>query len=80
MATRRPVTGIQHLLSHTTGLTYGGFLRAELPSIRPTAAGISRAGTDTLEEFVQKLSQVPLLYEPGSQWSYSLATDVWASN
>ena len=24
----------------------------------------------------KKLSQVPLLYEPGSQWSYSLATDV----
>ncbi|MBM28978.1 MAG: serine hydrolase [Halieaceae bacterium] len=80
MATRRPVTPmtIQHLLSHTAGLTYGGFLPGlELP-VDPVyaAAGISRAGTDTLEEFVQKLSQVPLLYEPGSQWSYSLATDV----
>ena len=80
MATRRPVTPmtIQHLLSHTAGLTYGGFLPGlELP-VDPAyaAAGISRAGTDTLEEFVQKLSQVPLLYEPGSQWSYSLATDV----
>ena len=80
MATRRPATPmtIQHLLSHTAGLTYGGFLPGlELP-VDPAyaAAGISRAGTDTLEEFVQKLSQVPLLYEPGSQWSYSLATDV----
>ena len=80
MATRRPVTPmtIQHLLSHTAGLTYGGFLPGlELP-VDPAyaAAGISRAGTDTLKEFVQKLSQVPLLYEPGSRWSYSLATDV----
>ena len=80
MATRRPVTPmtIQHLLSHTAGLTYGGFLPGlELP-VDPAyaAAGISRSGTDTLEEFVQKLSHVPLLYEPGSRWSYSLATDV----
>ena len=80
MATRRPITPmtIQHLLSHTAGLTYGGFLPGlELP-VDPAyaAAGISRSGIDTLEEFVQKLSQVPLLYEPGSRWSYSLATDV----
>ena len=69
---------IQHLLCHTAGLTYGGFLPGlELP-VDPAyaAAGISRSGADTLEEFVEKLSRVPLLYEPGSRWSYSLATDV----
>ena len=33
-------------------------------------------GTDTLQEFAEKLAQVPLLYEPGSRWSYSLSTDV----
>ena len=80
MVTRRPATPmtIQHLLSHTAGLTYGGFLPGlELPVDQAyAAAGISRSGNDTLEEFVQKLSQVPLLYEPGSRWSYSLATDV----
>ena len=80
MTTRPPAAPmtIQHLLCHTAGLTYGGFLPGlELP-VDPAyaAAGISRAGTDTLEEFVEKLSQVPLLYEPGSRWSYSLATDV----
>lgn len=80
MTTRRPSTPmtIQHLLSHTSGLTYGGFLPGlELP-VDPTyaAAGISRAGTDTLEAFAEKLSQVPLLYDPGSRWSYSLATDI----
>ena len=80
IATRPPATPmtIQHLLSHTAGLTYGGYLPGlDLP-VDPAyaAAGISRAGTDTLEDFVQKLSQVPLLYDPGSRWSYSLATDV----
>jgi len=77
----RPLTApmtIQHLLCHTSGLTYGGFLPGlELP-VDPAyaAAGISRAGNDSLAQFVEKLAQVPLLYEPGSRWSYSLATDV----
>ena len=80
MKPRRPASPmtIQHLLCHTSGLTYGGFLPGlELP-VDPaySAAGISRAGTDTLEQFVTKLAEVPLLYEPGSRWSYSLATDV----
>ena len=80
MVTRPPTAPmtIQHLLCHTSGLTYAGFLPGlELP-VDPAyaAAGISRAGTDTLAQFAEKLAQVPLLYEPGSRWSYSLATDV----
>ena len=76
-APNAPMT-VQHLLCHTAGLTYGGFLPGlELP-VDPAyaAAGISRAGTDTLQEFVEKLAEVPLLYEPGSRWSYSMSTDV----
>ena len=80
MVTRPPTAPmtIQHLLCHTSGLTYAGFLPGlELPVDPADAtAGISRAGTDTLAQFVEKLAQVPLLYEPGSRWSYSLATDV----
>ena len=80
MVTRAPEAPmtVQHLLCHTAGLTYGGFLPGlELP-VDPAyaAAGISRAGTDTLQEFVEKLAKVPLLYEPGSRWSYSMSTDV----
>ena len=76
-APRSPMT-IQHLLCHTSGLTYGGLLPGfELP-VDPAyaAAGIARTSTDSLEQFVEKLAQVPLLYDPGSSWSYSLATDV----
>ena len=80
MVTRPPTAPmtIQHLLCHTSGLTYAGFLPGlELPVDSAYAtAGISRAGTDTLAQFAEKLAQVPLLYEPGSRWSYSLATDV----
>ena len=76
-APKAPMT-MQHLLCHTAGLTYGGFLPGlELPvDSAYAAAGISRAGTDTLQEFVEKLAKVPLLYEPGSRWSYSISTDV----
>jgi CubicO group peptidase (beta-lactamase class C family) len=35
----------------------------------------TRSG-DTLQQFVDKLAQVPLRYEPGEAWAYSLATDV----
>jgi len=80
MVTRAPSTPmtVQHLLCHTAGLTYGGFLPGlELPvDSAYAAAGISREGTDTLQEFVEKLAEVPLLYDPGSRWSYSLSTDV----
>jgi len=76
-APKAPMT-VQHLLCHTAGLTYGGFLPGlELPvDSAYAAAGISSAGTDTLQEFVEKLAKVPLLYEPGSRWSYSISTDV----
>ena len=80
MVTRPPQSPmtIQHLLCHTSGLTYGGMLPGlELP-VDPAykAACIARGGSDTLEQFAHKLSAVPLLYDPGSRWSYSLATDV----
>ncbi len=31
---------------------------------------------ETIESFAEKLSTVPLRYDPGTQWCYSLATDV----
>ena len=80
MVTRAPESPmtIQHLLCHTAGLTYGGFLPGmELPvDSAYAAAGISRKSNDTLEVFAEKLANVPLLYDPGTRWSYSMATDV----
>ena len=80
MITKAPASPltIQHLLCHTAGLTYGGFLPGlELPvDTAYGAAGISRNGGYTLEAFAEKLANVPLLYDPGTRWSYSMATDV----
>lgn len=79
----RPMT-FRHVLSHQAGLTYGGGL-AQLAGVdmalHPVdaayvAAGVTRARDDTLRSFVEKLSRVPLRYDPGDHWMYSYATDV----
>ncbi len=79
-ATGRPIT-FRDVLSHMAGLTYGG----GLPGVgvqHPIdnlyrGLKIRSAGTsDTMMEFMDKLAQVPLRYQPGQAWMYSLATDV----
>ncbi|AIW42225.1 serine hydrolase domain-containing protein [Paenibacillus sp. FSL M7-0802] len=73
----QPSITVRQLLTHTAGLTYG-FLEEEGggPYHR---AGVSD-GMDfsnlTLEENLQRLASVPLLYAPGKAWGYSIATDV----
>lgn len=67
----------RQLLSHTSGLGYR-FLETDLngPYAR---AGVSD-GMDTtgisLEENLRRIASVPLLYEPGTAWHYSLSIDV----
>ena len=80
MITRPPITAptMQHILSHTAGLTYGGLLPGLESPVDQSyqSAGIARGDGETLTEFADKLGRVPLLYEPGQKWCYSLATDV----
>jgi CubicO group peptidase (beta-lactamase class C family) len=72
----RPVT-LLHLLTHTAGLTYG-YHRAH-----PVDALYRRAGHDieappgcSLAEACETWARLPLLFHPGSEWNYSVATDV----
>lgn len=68
---------LRQLLSHTAGLGYRFF---EADAVGPYArAGVSDgmdASGISLEENLRRLASVPLLYEPGTAWGYSLATDV----
>jgi CubicO group peptidase (beta-lactamase class C family) len=79
----RPMT-FRHLLSHQSGLSYGGGLAAlagiEM-KLHPAdeayvAAGVARNRDETLKSFVEKLGQMPLRFDPGDRWMYSYATDV----
>ena len=64
---------MQQLLTHTTGLSYGfdpndqvdqAYLKADLFS------------AENLDEFIARVAELPLKFEPGDQWHYSIAEDV----
>ena len=79
-APRRPVS-FRDVLSHAAGLTYGGGLpgvgvQHPIDNIYRGLKIRSNGSSDSMAEFMDKLSQVPLRYHPGEAWMYSLATDV----
>jgi CubicO group peptidase (beta-lactamase class C family) len=68
---------IWHLLTHTSGLTYG-FHR-----VHPVDASYRAAGFEldtpsgvSLAEACDIWAGIPLLFQPGTEWNYSAATDV----
>lgn len=73
---RRPEISIRQLMTHTSGLSYSFF---EPEGNAYIAGGVPQgieAGPATLEEALRKLAAAPLFYEPGTEWRYSLSTDV----
>lgn len=69
-----PVT-VHNLLTHTSGLTYG--FNQDILSETYAANRLDfgqRAGG--LAETAARLAETPLLFQPGSRWHYSVATDV----
>nr|AST47496.1 lipase/esterase ELP86 [uncultured organism] len=69
----QPAT-VQDLLRHTAGLTYE-FLGASAVQRQYTQARIASHERSTAE-FSQTLAGLPLMFQPGSVWEYSRATDV----
>jgi len=65
---------VRDLLRHTGGLTYGIFGNTPVDEGYRKAAVL--APTDTLADMTKKLGELPLLYQPGTKWNYSVATDV----
>ncbi|MGI1679272.1 MAG: beta-lactamase family protein [Cellvibrionaceae bacterium] len=64
---------IQMLMSHTAGLTYGVFGNTQVDQ-QYRKAGI--LGNKDLAEMVTELGKIPLQYQPGSKWHYSVSVDV----
>ncbi|MDQ1683772.1 MAG: hypothetical protein QOC82_509 [Frankiaceae bacterium] len=68
---------VWHLLTHTAGLTYG-FHNVHVTDELYRKAGFALdtpAGYD-LGQCVQAWAELPLAFQPGSEWLYSVATDV----
>jgi len=67
---------VWHLLTHTAGLTYG-FHRVHPVDALYRAAGFEWAPPEVgLAQACDIWAGIPLLFEPGSDWNYSVATDV----
>ena len=70
---------IRHLLTHTSGLA-----DAYMPD--PVSTQYKQAGLDaewstmtsgiTLEQYVDKMTQIPLLFQPGTRWHYGMNLSV----
>ncbi|MGX5776179.1 serine hydrolase domain-containing protein [Methylorubrum zatmanii] len=67
---------IRDLLTHTSGLTYG-FMEATLVDALYRRDEIDfQTSSLPLGELVARLARQPLLAQPGTEWNYSVATDV----
>ncbi|MCB0686302.1 MAG: beta-lactamase family protein [Saprospiraceae bacterium] len=64
---------IQQLMTHTAGFSYG-FNSNDLVDQQYSEADLWNA--KDLNDFAQRISKLPLKYEPGTQWHYSIAVDL----
>ncbi len=72
-APARAIT-IAHLLTHSAGLTYGLFGNSPVDSLYSRAQLLS--APMTVAQFADSIARLPLLFDPGSKWNYSMAMDV----
>ena len=69
-----PPMTIHHLLTHTSGLSYGFFYDTPIDEMYRNSP--FRDATLTLEDKIKSMAELPLRFQPGTQWNYSIATDV----
>ncbi|MHC4096841.1 MAG: serine hydrolase domain-containing protein [Planctomycetota bacterium] len=65
---------VRDLFRHTSGLTYGFF--GNTPVDKMYRAGSVFDWDSSLQDMIDKLSEIPLLYQPSTKWHYSVSTDV----
>ena len=72
VAPQSPMT-IEQLMTHSAGLTYG-WANDHAAEVAYQEAKLDEA--KNLDEYVARLAELPLRFEPGSRYHYSVATDV----
>ena len=68
----RPIT-MQQLLTHTAGFSYG-FDPNDPVDTR--YGEVNPLGARNLDDFVARMAELPLKFQPGTRWHYSVAVDV----
>jgi CubicO group peptidase (beta-lactamase class C family) len=68
-----PVT-MRELLSHTGGFTYGYFSNTPVDKLQREADLLNV--NNTLDEMIKRVAKLPLNAQPGSEWHYSISTDI----
>lgn len=66
---------VHDLFTHTSGISYGGRGTTAVHKMLPAGSEASSL-TLTSSEFLDKLSSVPLLYQPGTVWDYGFGLDL----
>jgi len=64
---------MHELMSHTAGFTYGLFGDGPVDKAYQAA---NVMGSKNLQEMIDKLARIPLLYQPGTKWVYSASMDI----
>ena len=67
------VPTMRELMTHTAGFGYG--LRTGNP-IDDAFRDHKVLASSSLQDMVDKIAKIPLLYQPGTRWSYSVAVDI----
>jgi CubicO group peptidase (beta-lactamase class C family) len=67
---------VHDLLRHTSGITYGVFGKSMVKDLYNKANLFDFNQTNA--ELVTKFSKLPLQYQPGTTWDYSMSTDILA--
>jgi CubicO group peptidase (beta-lactamase class C family) len=64
---------MHELMTHTAGFTYGLFGDGPVDKMYQ-AQGVMQS--KSLQEMINKLGNIPLLYQPGTRWVYSASMDI----
>jgi CubicO group peptidase (beta-lactamase class C family) len=67
---------VWHLMTHTSGLTYDFYFNHPTDEMHRNAGFDLGVAPLTLEEACNTWASIPLLFEPGAEWNYSVSTDV----
>jgi len=75
---KSPIT-LRQLLTHTSGIAYGDFYPGKIQAVYKKfdmlGVGLSHKSWTT-EEFINRLAEVPLAFQPGDHFMYGLNMDV----